>query len=205
MSNSSDSYVSSVDRGIEMRQLGAEISAQLGDGWSVDQAEQFQELPVAYLDGPDGARLMLNTDWRDQGRIKVSGCYPTDHNVYRSESHDIGVSRNRGSVTIAREITRRLMPAYLPELQVSQQALQRSVEAFQARTAAAEQICAALPGTRMPDIDSGRYGYRIYLEIPGPIGGTADLHHAGDGVTLELRSVPTATLLRIFALITEPT
>lgn len=95
----------------EMSALTANIAVSLGDGWSgvVDDYAWS-----ATLSGPDGAAVWLSPG-DDGAKLEIHGNYP-DNDAYDVKHVRIGVSVSRGAATIAREITRRVLPEYLTEL-----------------------------------------------------------------------------------------
>jgi hypothetical protein len=76
------------------------------------------------LAGPDGMAIYINTDNR-QGKLHIHGEWPMDGTKYMSprswcvvvydENQDVGINvgADRSPEVIAREITRRFLPAYL--------------------------------------------------------------------------------------------
>jgi hypothetical protein len=97
------------------------VADELGDGWRVNTERDA----VAELVRGDGARITFGTtNVYSADQLRISGRYP--HGVIGSDGmyglghHVIGVKRERGPAVIAREIERRLLPAYLPELRRAQ-------------------------------------------------------------------------------------
>ena len=66
-------------------------------------------------------RLWIGNDtWGAKGRITISGCYPRAEDgrrPYGTESHEITVTEKKTPQQIAKEIERRLLPKYLPDLE----------------------------------------------------------------------------------------
>ena len=94
------------------------------DNWAVN--ENWQGLGVA-IDGKDGARLVIHTAFNNDDRLIILGYFPghEDHLPYERPKTDITVGRKRPPKAIARDIERRLLPAYY---QVLEQARQNKAE-----------------------------------------------------------------------------
>ena len=95
----------------DMHALAQQIAAHLA-GWT---AEAHDGVWLAYLAHADGPKLALR---QDKGRVKVMGTWPVGTNGAHfypyNTSADISCALDRGPHAIAKEIQRRLLPAYLP-------------------------------------------------------------------------------------------
>jgi hypothetical protein len=91
--------------------LAAQIAEHLA-GW---RAEPCDGPWLAYLVHTDGPKLALR---HNDGRVKIMGTWPIgakgQHFYPYNQSADISCAINRGAPAIAKEIGRRLLPAYLP-------------------------------------------------------------------------------------------
>ncbi len=102
---------------------------------------------------------------------------------------------------LAREITRRLMPGYLPELVTAQGFERQAAESYRVCVETAERICAALPDAIRPDLDPKQYhSPRISLPHNSPVPGHIKICHDGTSA-MELRELPTAIVVQILELI----
>jgi hypothetical protein len=94
-----------------MNALAQQIAAHLA-GWTPEPCEGPW---LAYLVHADGPKLALR---HDKGRVKVFGTWPVGTNGQHfypyNQSADISCAISRAPHAIAREIERRLLPAYLP-------------------------------------------------------------------------------------------
>lgn len=192
-----------------VRQCAGMVATELGDGWTVDTSPAFAEYPGAYLDGPNGARLYIRADWRNADRLEIGTIYPDGaRDVYPSaEYRKIGAGRGRGPAVIAREITRRLLPEYLPELERVTAGIAKNGRAAESREAFARQLVDILPGGRMPHPTSpdvvnaspaGRGGGTTYLDIR--------LSHDGSAASFDRSGLlPAALVLELAAVMAEYT
>lgn len=181
-----------------VRQLAGFIANELG--WKVDTADAYAEYPGVYLDGPAGARVYVKPDWRNPDRIELSGTYPDGtRDVYPSPEYvTIGVARDRGPAVMAREITRRLLPKYLPELERVTAAIGRNGEAAEARAAFMAELVDILPGgyavSHMPDVVS-------WSANDGASYGQFRVNHAGTGASIDRCGVLSGDIVRKVAAI----
>jgi hypothetical protein len=142
-----------------LRQTAGMVATEMGEGWSVDPGTPDTQRPT--LLGPDGARVLFTghgygDDEKSTQKLELIALYPdgTLRDMYPSpESVRINVTRDRGPAVIAREITRRLLPKYLPELERAQAWKRKDA----ARKVEQERVAAELfelagdrPGTHSP-------------------------------------------------------
>ena len=85
-------------------------------GWTVQEKEESVGL---YLVNADGASLFIRHDWKRKERLDISGNAPLDKNNqfpygWNHDAHRISVIETKTPAQIAKEITRRLLPDYLP-------------------------------------------------------------------------------------------
>lgn len=180
------------------REIGrqtAALVAECMDGWKVDTSESYDDYPGAYIDGPDGARLYLRLDWRNKDRVEITSSYPK--NEARPTQFEIGVSRDRGPQVIAREIERRLLPKYLPELVKVRESIETHTRAAAARLELAEELMKVLPGASLDhDADRGRTKVSFYGR--GHEGyGNIEIYFSGDSASIKLHSAPADMVRRV--------
>lgn len=139
----------------ELPALGAAVAEQLGEGWS----SEFLYDNGCELTGPDGARLWMIPGHHDASKVQIIGTFP--HGVHMRESQpSINVAVSRGAVAITKEITRRLLPEYLP-LQATALERQRAEQQREAaQQATIERIVNAWPGSTV-------HGDTVYARVRG--------------------------------------
>jgi hypothetical protein len=183
--------------------LTREVATHLGEGWAAQAATEDLGYRVVVIQGPDGARVRIGLDWRNAGRVVVSGEYPGDlarsFEEYGLERHEIRVSRARGAQVIAREITRRLMPAYLPDLEKAQERVLRDFQNLAARQRLTERVRELLPAHSSHEKDGA-----LFLTIPGVARGSVRFATNGAVGRLDVYDVPADVLLRLVATLTKP-
>src|SRR5215831_10736070 len=122
--------------------LAAAVAAELGADWRADVREHLVHVKRA---GTDEA-LHLSVTWNKPTMVRVAGVYPEgSRDVYGLEHHSINVGGGRGAAAIAREITRRLMPAYLVELVKAQAGIARNGKARDRQREVADAIAESHP------------------------------------------------------------
>lgn len=180
-----------IEREIEReiaRQVAGLVAPELGAGWTVDTDPALQEHRGTYLDGPDGMRLLLYLDWKTAGRLIVQVCYPDGaRKPYGVECHKIGVGLDRGPDVIAREITRRLLPAYTSELASVGSRLDRDDANRAAREMFATQVGTIVPAARL--LPHRQSITSTEISLPG-YGNEITINYAADEITLGLRLTP---------------
>ena len=102
--------------------LGYKITKEAGKG----KYKEHTNHAFVTLESPDGVVLDLQGEgWRMNGRIEIRGAYPKDKRGQDTRSYVVGygcaaphitVSVDRTAEQIAKAITSRLMPQYLPQL-----------------------------------------------------------------------------------------
>lgn len=139
------------------RQASAFIVKALGEDWSVDTegTSGFQDGRV-YIDGPNQARLLLAFGGiygrtSDRDRLEVRGVTPVSaprHTLtyeLSEQKHQIGMSRDKTPEQIAREITRRLLPDYMPYVQQCLLSAARHRDDTTARSETLAALASAFP------------------------------------------------------------
>jgi hypothetical protein len=176
--------------GAAVRQRAPQIAAALGPDWTVNAST---DTPGAHIAHPDGRRLFLRVPWNAPGRLAISGVYPPVDSVYGRDADpvQITVGLTRPAEAVAREITRRLLPAYEPLLAHAVAQTQRRDGEQAQRGRAAEQLCQALPGTRLLTVDRHHYP-KLALSLhsrPGSWQGRGEVYPGGT-VHLTLHGLP---------------
>jgi hypothetical protein len=111
-----------------------EIAAHMPDGWKAKAPADLDN--GVYLDGPDNVRIQI-TDADHRGtRYEINGrptreesrqsSYELDGKKFRTARDGITASAAKTPAQIAGEITRRLLPAYLPYLAALRERLNAS-------------------------------------------------------------------------------
>jgi hypothetical protein len=97
------------------------------------------------------------------GKVEISAQYPERaRELYRVKRPEIRVSHSRGAGVIAKEIKRRLMPEYLPELAKVQQRIKEVEEAEAVQAIATKAVATAL-GVNPPGEDKYQGANGIYV------------------------------------------
>jgi len=106
---------------IVLQEHAENIAKALGEGWK--RSTRFDETDSSWraeLEGPDNQVLFLSSTWGGKDRLFISG-----ELVRYSQSGDLPYGMSRPSITVsieksaqqvARDITKRLIPDYLPKL-----------------------------------------------------------------------------------------
>ena len=171
-----------------------EIADALGAGWTAEPAPEHR---AAYLDGPDSARVCVMVDWQKPERFIVSGEIPTPYarRRYDYKRAEITVSRSKGAAKIARDITTRLMPAYLPKLSASLEDEARHAGYVGNVAEIAEGLEAVALGALRPSPYRTTETRRVYSVNLADGFGTVSV--GGSSVTLELNGISPALAGRI--------
>lgn len=174
----------------DIRTAAEQVALELGDGWIANDGDQLSHL--AYLDGPDDARLAIRYEWNRKHRVAISGYYPdAPYGVVNNDHHSITVNAHRGPETVAKEIRRRLLPGYLPDLEDAKAAIAK----HHADTAAANTLAAelgAILDARVTPADSGAPGGSgirrrqagVSIYSPGKLYGSLNVDRYGVSVEL---------------------
>lgn len=130
--------------------IAAALTAQTGESW--ERSTRFDADDTnwrAELEGPKGAVLFVSNTWSGKGRLYIGSTFPQgSSNFQPTERPSITVSDEKSAQQIAKDIVRRLLPAYLPQLAI---VLKRLAEAndFEARRAALAEEVAEVVGGRV--------------------------------------------------------
>ena len=99
-------------------------------GYQVEWPPDDSNRKTAHIFNGDVRLWVGNDTWQAKGRITISGCYPTaeDGRRIRIEEHSITVTETKTPQQIAREIERRLLSVYLPDLERAVKQIQKHEE-----------------------------------------------------------------------------
>jgi hypothetical protein len=191
----------SIDRSAITETECREIAAALGEGWTPEHKAGEQGFRAAWIDGPDSQRIAVVVDWRNHDRLEIRGDIPTpyDRRRYDYVSAEITVSRDKGAAKIAADITRRLLPDYLPKLAESLET-ERQHAAYVANVAEnAAGLEAVASGILRPvDHRSTETSKAYSLNLADGYGSATVM---GSSVTLELNAIAPALAARILEFI----
>ena len=178
-----------------------EIAAALGEGWTVEPVTSGHR--AATLTGPDSQALTLCVDWRHTDRLEIRGDIPTpyDRRQYDYRPAEITVSRDKGAAKIAADITRRLLPDYLPKLAASLEVERAHSEYVDSVTNTAGYLETAAgrvlsPMTHRSSETSKEYSLRLSH-------GYGNATVRADSVSLELNGITPDQARRILAIVGE--
>ena len=105
-----------------------QIALYLGPPWKFNRREEPSDWRFEIIDGT-GRGLFLRKEY-NKPRFQISGLFPRDiTSPYPRDRKSIGVSATRPPKDIAADISRRLMPDYLPAFERAKAARQQQREA----------------------------------------------------------------------------
>lgn len=172
--------------------LVAQIAEILPGSWDV---RPFPEAWGADVNDPDtGASLYIVTStWKQADRIEVKSQLPQDSKgetpyvglQYGQSMPAITVSGNKSAEQIARDIERRLMPAYLPLLERARKQIAETEEYYNRTETMARKI-AALVGVKIEKGAKKIDFYRSPLKIFNETMSGAEVHDQDVELTLRL-------------------
>lgn len=185
-----------------VRQTAGMVAAELGEGWSVEVSPDTAENNATLL-GPDGARVFMHLPlYGNTERFEITGWYGWQEirDMYPEPVKvSINVGRFRGPAVIAREIQRRILPAYLPEL--------ARVNAWKdkRRTAEAERDRVAADLFRRASDTPGPHAqHTVYVKNAGRDKGTVRMTVGlGGSVDVERMYLTPEQARRLIALLSE--
>lgn len=174
-----------------VRERAPQIAAALGPDWAVDATADTPGVHIAHRDGR--RLLFLRVPYNAPGRLAISGVYPPVDSAYGRDADpvQITVGLTRPAEAVAREITRRLLPAYEPRLAHAVAQAQRRAGEQALRDEVVERLCQALPGTR-PITREHHHSSKVALSLhsrPGSWQGSGEVYPGGT-VELTLHSLP---------------
>ncbi len=182
----------------QLRDLARAVAAQL-DGFQVQTDNEIGH--AVWLGHPDGRRLFVRRPWNHHDRVEISGHYPhSDYYFGPGEHIKITVAIAREPAAIAKEITRRLLPAYVQVLAKVQAHLARQAADDTRRAQLAARLARLIPGASVHDDGHHSTTIRWYTSDQEPIGyGRIELRHDATSATFKADSLPPATLERLAA------
>jgi len=169
-----------------------------------------EPFPTQYLKGPNEAELAIRieTYGSRKGRVEVHGNFHIGRNrefidvrewnhstSERCKLPEISVSGTRGAASIAKEITRRFLPEYLPLLQ---KAIDKrdAANSHEDKTRDNLVILATIVNARVPE-ERDRTTASFYHNDKA----YGDIQVCGDSVTLKLSSLTMERAKRILAML----
>ncbi len=192
-----------------MDTLARGIARAMGDGWTVDKvSEPSVWRTISKLAG-NGDRYALSIyKISHENKIKVSGVYPqlpAPGNIldyirkYNETLPEMGVSLDKSVAQIAKDIQRRLIPAYEAKRAEAWAAVARVATQTDQRKATVRRMEAVL-GWSMRESNHGDTKYTL------GVGHFADgygdiIVSQGDSVTIELKSIPVGLGLQVAELL----
>jgi hypothetical protein len=157
------------------------------------------------IDGPDGAELWFGFDrYGYTGRIVIHGELDNElshHVPYGEHTPSITVAETRTPDAIAREIKRRLLPAYRELLVKVRESKARNDEYEQQRDGLRDELLTALGEHGRAGQQHQRDGSINLYGLPGPVYGTVTVSR--DSAAFEIRSAPRELALAIARVIGE--
>jgi hypothetical protein len=195
----------------QVTRIAAALSVETSEAW-VAAVDREYSYPHAKLSSTSGEAILL-TSWRQERRFSVGGTTPGDLYGYSDETRaprpsDITVARDRDPRAIAKDIARRVLPAwrgYLQALRDARTAKDARLSSVEANVARIEKIVGLKGHVRRPGEDRGvnapgaEEGTISYYEMPGSGWVTGTIRN--DSVTLALRSIPVEMAERVLAII----
>lgn len=189
-----------------IQQTAGLVATELGDGWTVDTT--WPNGHSARLTGPDGAAIIVRAPQRVYGtaaenveRVELSSHYPDGWTKLPGnvEQYSITVKRDRGPDVIAREVTKRLLPDYLPELAEVQSRIAREKQAASSLADTIAELEKLAPG------GYAMHDNRVRISIPNrSTYGDIRLNHDGSSVSeLELRGLPLEFVRTVLAMLRD--
>jgi len=175
--------------------LAGWLSAQAGAGnWTAtgvtDDEDGYPRAPSVC--GPGGAMLVLtNPDPAlvTMRRIHVAGIYPGGRGWIRRDTKvvdAINVALARGWDALGREVERRLLPGYLPQLEHAQKALAEHTADIALRRAIRDDLVDRIPGAYVIDHAESDYRSTVILPIGGDSGSRLAVELYRDGRTAKV-------------------
>lgn len=185
--------------------LAREIAPALGDGWTVDDDREPYDW-AAFINGPNGATVRIGVDRYgspESGKVECYAFLPNgSRDVLRYDEngrHVINVSESRGAAVIAREIARRLLPAYLEQLADVNGRIARQNAAATLRAETIESLARDFKGSvasngHKPNEARFGHGSRDYY-------GSVEIRHDSKSVDLEIHGLPVDLARKIAAIL----
>jgi hypothetical protein len=176
-----------------MLALARQVAPMLGAGWTPGTVDEWFG---AALNGPDGAQIWLSMPQTREGYVAATGSYPASRMTLRSSAPSANVRADRGAAAVAKAITSRVLPVYLPVLaEVTEYNAKAEHDAGQ-RQVLLGKMAAMFPGSHIREL---RFGNDVVLGGAGGLG-TVEASGSAASVTMTLR-VPAAVALEVLELV----
>jgi hypothetical protein len=177
-----------------------DVAAQLGDGWEAAPGAHGE---LAFIRHADGRGLFIHAltyPFSARGRAEVRGVYPDGWTGDREREPRITVSMGRDPAAVARDIARRLLPAYGEQLERARAYVAEAQAEESSREQVAAAITAVLPGTERDHVQPWKLGIALRLR-PWGYRHTCVIRSGSDSteVDLDLRGLPAADAVRMLA------
>jgi hypothetical protein len=182
----------------QLLHLAAGVAAALGDGWEAVPGYHVGAASVRHRDGRGLFFVALTYPWSARGRAEVRGEYPAGWS-WRERAITVTVSVGRDPAAVARDLERRLLPRYLPELELARERVASEAAEEAGRERVAAELLAAVPGAVRSPVQGRSDG--VELRLPGH-GYRHDVRvRSSDGtvVDVDLRGVPAEDAVRMLA------
>jgi len=94
--------------------IAKSICPLLEGEWLINQDLIDQNYPGVFITTLDGKQLHFRTSWNKKNHLEISGSFHNlyQHLPYQCENTSITVAKSKSPEQIARDIRKRLMPAY---------------------------------------------------------------------------------------------
>lgn len=186
--------------------IARELGKLRGEDWTAQDgywSGQFM------LTGPDGMRIYLRAAaYGNASRLAVHGELPAAMHRVTGNPH-ITVATARGPAVIAKEINRRLIPGYAECLRAVSEYNDTERRQYAERGRVVDEIRAMFgqeAAERKP-YEPGRGDYyrdSVRLDLPGRGYGVVEAYGEAETLSVELRSIPRGTVMRMLAVLAEP-
>lgn len=155
------------------------------------------------------ARLAIRRQYNDPGRITITGIGPDGWTrlPLREDTKSALLAKctaavDRDPAVIAREVQRKVLPAYLPALAAVVQRLAEDERAAQARREEADSLVGLFGGHQISGFSSP-HASRSVVSLSSRMVGTVELNHDGSEWDVQLRSLPADLAKQIISLVYE--
>jgi hypothetical protein len=157
----------------------------------------------AHLKSDNGAGLTFNFDsWKK--RVRISGDFPPNYHPY-GKSFEITVGQSRPASAVAKDITRRLLPTYLPAIAQALERKAKSDEACAVASALAAELAKLVGGEVLDPRNAHsdeRHAFRRYenLYVDGTVSayGDCDVRLKIDSCSAALARILMRTIHQFF-------
>jgi hypothetical protein len=180
------------------------IAVELGAGWRAGSGWTGESAFVRHEDGRGLFILALSFPFSARGRAEVRGVYPQGWGGDRDRDPVITVSMSRKADAVARDIRRRMLPAYAERLAKARARVARDDADRGERERVAALIMAAVPGTVVDQVQGWASAISLRL-ASGGYRNQCVIRSGSDGATVDLdvRALPAADALRMLAALGE--